>query len=149
MVCIVHTMSEKQSLTWKWWKVAREPYTCYVVRLLTSSIFSPSVCLYFLNKPVLVTEDKDEPYYLTILEPELDKTNKMTCVPSEDSDQPVQQPLFSQYALLLVAQAFFMRLAMTLMELGRWPGWSESSLDARVILLVLSCSSSLTFQHEP
>ena len=60
MVCIVHTMSEKQSLTWKWWKVAREPYTCYVVRLLTSSIFSPSVCLYFLNNPVLVTEDKGE-----------------------------------------------------------------------------------------
>ena len=60
MVCIVHTMSEKQSLNVKVVKGREEQYTCYVVRLLTSSIFSPSVCLYFLNKPVLVTEDKGE-----------------------------------------------------------------------------------------
>ena len=35
-----------------------------------------------------------------------------------------------------------MRIAKTLIRLGGWPGWSESSLGAQVILLVLSCCSS-------
>ena len=34
------------------------------------------------------------------------------------------------------------RTAKTLIRLGRCPGWSESSLGAHVILLVLSCGSS-------
>ena len=39
-------------------------------------------------------------------------------------------------------QAFFMRTAKTLIRLGGCPGWSESSLGAHVILLVLSCGGS-------
>ena len=38
-----------------------------------------------------------------------------------------------------------MRTAKTLNRLGGCPGWSESSLDAEVILLVLSCVGSFTF----
>ena len=34
------------------------------------------------------------------------------------------------------------RTAKTLIRLGRFPGWSESSLGAQVILLVLSCGGS-------
>ena len=52
-------------------------------------------------------------------EPPHDKTNKITCAPSEDLD-------------------FFMRTAKTLIRLGGCPGWSESSLGAKAILLVLS-----------
>ena len=37
---------------------------------------------------------------------------------------------------------FFMRTVKTLIRLGGCPGWSESSLGAQDILLVLSCSGS-------
>ena len=45
------------------------------------------------------------------------------CAPSEDSDQPGQ----------------------TLIRLGVWPGWSDSSLGAHAILLVLSWGGSFYF----
>ena len=51
-------------------------------------------------------------FLLLINELEYDKTNKMTCVPSKDSDQPEQ----------LRAQGSFMRTAKTLIRLGRYPG---------------------------
>ena len=57
----------------------------------------------------------------------------MTCAPSEDSDQPVrfmgkQGPIVSAVDNIDSDQ------------LGRWPGWSGSSLGIYAILLVLSCS---------
>ena len=39
-------------------------------------------------------------------------------------------------------QCFFMRTAKTLIRLGEYSGWSESSLYAQAILLVLSCCGS-------
>ena len=42
----------------------------------------------------------------------------------------------------LRTQAFFMLTAKTLIRLGGYPGWSESSLGAHVIMLVLSWGSS-------
>ena len=66
-------------------------------------------------------------------EPPHDKTNKMTFVPSEDSDQPGQ----------LRTQFCFRRTAQTLITLGGYPGCSESSLGAQIILLVLSCRGSI------
>ena len=64
-----------------------------------------------------------------------DKTNKMACAPSEDSDQPGHRPslISLRCALngLLRAQCFFMRTAKTLNRLGGCPGWSESSLGAQ------------------
>ena len=56
-------------------------------------------------------------------EPPHDKTNRMISAPSKDSDQPGHPP-----RLIKVC-----------------PGWSESSLDAQAILLVLSWGGS--FMH--
>ena len=42
----------------------------------------------------------------------------------------------------LRAQAFFMWTAKTLIRLGRCPGWSQSSLGAHAILLVLTWGGS-------
>ena len=53
-----------------------------------------------------------------------DKTNKLTCAPSEDSDQP--------------GQGFFMRTAKALIIRCGCPAWSETLLGTQVILLVLS-----------
>ena len=70
----------------------------------------------------------------------------MTCAPSEDSDQPGHPPnLISLHCALnrkLRVQCFFMRTGKTQIRLGGCPGWSESSLGAQVILLVLSCCGS-------
>ena len=57
---------------------------------------------------------------------------------STQSDQSLRCALNG----LLRTQAFFMRTAKTLIRLGRCPVWSESSLGAKVILLVLSWGGS-------
>ena len=44
-----------------------------------------------------------------------------------------------------ITRTFFRRTAKTLMRLCGCPGWSETSLDVRVILFVLSCSGSYFF----
>ena len=80
-----------------------------------------------------------------LFEPEHKKTNKMTCVPSKDLDQPGHLPSL-------------IRVFIVHLKLGPWatlkalhkdsdqmcwcPRWSESSLGAQVTLLVLSYSSS-------
>ena len=65
------------------------------------------------------------------------------CAPSEDSDQPGHPPwVWSESLLCSQWVSFFMRTAKTLIRLGRCPDWSESSLSAHAILLVLSCSGS-------
>ena len=76
-------------------------------------------------------------------EPQHYKTNKMTCAPSEDSDQPGHPP--SQW--VPEDPMFFMRTAKNLIRLGGCPGWSESSLGAEVILLVWSYGGS--YKSEP
>ena len=43
----------------------------------------------------------------------------------------------------LRTQFCFRRTALSLIRLGGWPGWSESSLGAQIILLVLSCRGSI------
>ena len=64
----------------------------------------------------------------------------MTCAPSEDRSAWASTQ--SLHCALNRAQYFFMRTVETLIRLGRCLGWSESSLGAQVILLVLSCGSS-------
>ena len=63
-----------------------------------------------------------------------DKTNKMTCAPSEDSDQPGH--------LLCKTNKMTVHTVKSLIRLSGCPGWSESMLDAHVSLLVLSCGGS-------
>ena len=57
---------------------------------------------------------------------------------SAQSDQSLRCALNG----LLRTQAFFMPTAKTLIRLGGCPGWSESSLGAHIILLVLSWDGS-------
>ena len=58
---------------------------------------------------------------------------------SAQSDQSLRCAL-SGY---LRTQFCFRRTALTLIRLGGCPGWSESSLGAQIILLVLSCRGSI------
>ena len=84
-----------------------------------------------------------------------DKTNKMTCVPSEDSNQPVHLPRLTRVSLCaqwVAKDPTFLHAdsedaaqpGHTLIRLGRCPGWYESSLGALVILLVISCGGSFS-----
>ena len=85
----------------------------------------------------------------TQYEPPRDKTNKITCAPSEDSDQPGHPPslirVFAVRSMGSQGQALFMRTAKTLIKLCRCPGWAESSSGAHATLLVLSRGGSNVF----
>ena len=70
----------------------------------------------------------------------------MACAPSEDSDKPGHPPsLISVFAASLKkarSLSYPLSAHRGLWPLGGCPGWSESSLDAYAILLVLSrCGS--------
>ena len=101
--------------------------------------------------------DRNFSPYLTAMKvkPKCDKTNKMTCAPSEDSDQSEHPPSSGQSSLcalceakdskdwcLLCAQTFFMQTAKTDQT---W--WMDAQSDQSlcwtcIILLVLSYFSS-------
>ena len=74
-------------------------------------------------------------------EPWHNTTNKMACAPSEDSDQS-DQSLRCALSRKLRTQTVFMRTAKTLIRLDGYPCWSESSLEAHAIVLVLSWGGS-------
>ena len=78
------------------------------------------------------------------IELEHDKTNKITCAPSEASDQPAHWTCLISLCCALYwylrTQTFFRRTAKTLIRLGGCPGWSESLLGTHVISL---------FHHPP
>ena len=62
--------------------------------------------------------------------------------PSAQSDQRLHCPHEETYGPFFLIE----HIAKTLIRLGGCPGWSESSLGAKIILLVLSCcGSNLTF----
>ena len=69
----------------------------------------------------------------------------MTCVPSEDSDQPGHLPSLIRVLAVHMKKAWVLSYPLSaqrrLIRLGGCPGWSESSLGA-VILLVLSWGGS-------
>ena len=81
-----------------------------------------------------------------IHEPPHDKTNKMAIAPSEDTDHPVHPPslisLRCPHEQTLGPQLPIERTMNTLIRLGGCPGWSESSLGTKAILLVLSWGGS-------
>ena len=83
---------------------------------------------------------------LGVNEPLHDKTNKITFVHSEDSDQPGHLPslisLRCPHEETLGPKLPIEWTAKTLIRLGKCPGWSESSLGAQIILLVVSWGSS-------
>ena len=77
-----------------------------------------------------------------------DKTNKMTCAPSEDSDQHGHLPsLIRVFAVRMKKHWVLSYPKSAQWRLIRCPVWSESSLGPQVILLVLSCGGSFVAKH--
>ena len=73
----------------------------------------------------------------------------MTCAPSEDSDQPGHPPSLISVFAVRKKKAWVLSYPLSahwrLIRLGGCPGWSESSLGAHAILLVLSWGGSIVF----
>ena len=78
-------------------------------------------------------------------------TRKQTtwCEHSEDSDQPRHLPSLNRVFAVCMKKAWVLSYPLgaqwRLIRLGGCPGWSESSLGAHVILLVLWCGGSFHF----
>ena len=93
-----------------------------------------------------LSKTKDHYSNLLINEPSHDQTNKITCTLSEDSDQPGHPlcliSLCCQHGETLCPKLPIECTAKTQIRLGGCPGWSESSLSAHLILLVLLCCGS-------
>ena len=84
----------------------------------------------------LITVSPPDACKNVLCEPQHDKSNKMTCAPSEDSDQPGHPPtVWSESSLCIfwVAKDPMILLADS----------EDSSLGAQLILLVLPCSGSI------
>ena len=79
-----------------------------------------------------------------------DKTNKMTCVPSKDSDQPGHPPSLIRVFAVSMKKSWFLNFLLSAQwRLGECPGWFESSLSTQVILLVLSWGgSNYIYMHQ-
>ena len=77
-----------------------------------------------------------------IIELPHDKTNKMACAPSQDSDQPGHPPSLIRVFAVCMKKAWVLHTAKTLIRLGGCPCWSETLLGAHAILLVLSWGGS-------
>ena len=74
-----------------------------------------------------------------------DKTNKMICAPSETQISLCIRPVWSVFPVRMkkaLVHIYPLSAQWRLVRLGRCPGWSESSLGAEVILLVLSWGGS-------
>ena len=82
----------------------------------------------------------------TVFEPPHDKTTRMACAPSEDSDQPGHPSSLIRVFAVRMKKAWVLSYPLSaqrrLVRLGRCPGWSESSLGAHAILSVLSQGGS-------
>ena len=75
-----------------------------------------------------------------------DKTSKMTCVSSEDSDQPGHPPNLIRVFTVRMKKAWVLSYLL-IAQRRLWSDWAVgqadlSSLGAHTILLVLSCGSS-------
>ena len=79
--------------------------------------------------------------FFSVYEPPHDKTNKMACAPSEDSDQPGHPPSLIRVFTVGMKQGWVLSYPLSaqrkLIRLGGCPGWSESLLGAHAISLVL------------
>ena len=81
-----------------------------------------------------------------IFETAHDKTNKMACAPSEDSDQPRHLPSLIRVFAVGMKKVWVLSYPLSaqqrLIRLGGCPGRSESLLGTHANLLVLSCAGS-------
>ena len=114
----------------------------YVISTISHELAQLRV-LHCLSEPKLKLLCCTEPI---IIEPPHDKTNKMACVLSKDSDSPRHPPSLIRIFAVHMKKLPIKRTAKTLIRLGRCLGWSESLLCAHIVLLVLSCSGSIIFR---
>ena len=74
---------------------------------------------------------------IKINEPHHDKTNKITCVPSKD--QPGKLPSLIRVFAVCMKQPYVLSYILStqwrLIRLGRYPGWCESLLSTRHLLV--------------
>ena len=94
-------------------------------------------CLHIINILYTVSSDPSNRN-----EPQHDKTNKMTCAPSEDSDQTGQSDQIRVFAVRMKKPcivSYPLNAQRRLWSVGGCSDWSESSFGAHVILLVLAC----------
>ena len=112
-------------------------------------------CIQYVKPVLVICKFEEDPIKTegailsTIFEPPRGKTNKMTVRPAKTPISLGIRPVRSESSLCAqwVAKdpCFFMRTAKALIRLGGCLGWSESSLGAHAILLILSwCGSSLS-----
>ena len=77
---------------------------------------------------------------LRLFEPPHDKTNKMACAPSEDSDQPGHPPSLIRVFAVCMKKAWVLSYPLSaqrrLIRLEGCPGWSESSLGGQSFCLL-------------
>ena len=81
------------------------------------------------------------------IEPPRDKTNKVACVPSEDSAQPWHPPSLIEVFTVHMKKAQVLSYPLSaqrrLIRLGRCPGLIESLLGTHATLMVLSRGGSI------
>ena len=92
----------------------------------------------FKDSSLKAKEANESPY---------DKTNKMACAPSEDSDQPEHLPSLIRVFAVCMKKAWVLSYPLSAQRRlwSDWvdaQGWSESLLGAHAILLVLSWGGS-------
>ena len=113
------------------------------------SLWQKYVHMIFLYINFIFREIKTYRVLHFVNEPPHDKTNRMACAPSKDSDQPEHPPSLIRVLAVCMKKAWVLSYPLSaqrrLIRLGGCPGWSESSLDTQVILLVLSCGDSNVF----
>ena len=84
-----------------------------------------SCCGYSLKSPQ--RNEKIYPLVIIKIEPPHDKTNKMACVPSEDSDQPGHPPKLIRVFALRVKKAWV--LSYPLSASKDWSDWVDAQAD--------------------
>ena len=103
------------------------------------------VWVYFLNPQKINTTALEVTEILKLsdyCEPPHDKTNEITCAPSEDSDLPGHPPSLIRVFAVRSMSNWGPNVSSCgqrrLIRLGGCPRWSESLLGAQAILLILS-----------
>ena len=114
----------------------------WILHDMTATLSTGSLNLNWANQSF--GDDGTSWYWTMTNETWHDKTNKVTVRPGKS-----QISLGIRCALngLLRTQAFFMRTAKTLIRLGGFPGWSETSLGAHS--LCWFCHVTAQMVHKP
>ena len=87
----------------------------------------------------------------TQFEPPHDKTNKMTCAPSEDSDQPGHPPSLIRVFAVRMKNHWALNYLLSA-QWRLWSDWADAQADlslcwVHVILSVLLCGGSFILLH--